>query len=362
MDKEVCLDVLANRDHQIVLATISWLNNCQTRDEFNQALEAALLPLLACNGVFYGRLVGEQDTLQLLDSINQSTCCQDGWKRFLSAVLQNLSAEDSISDNVNMPLPINSSNLAECLDSLNGYHRSFDQSWQRSNHNCTFVTIFDEGHQPALRFYFCRLTNHRQIFSRRDIELLRILSPVLLQTLKFILFREETLNLRKMRNFWSAHTDPIIVIRYDGTVIFQSQVFERIIGHDKHAFLSTTLALAKTIQSNQIEWYSFLSKLGKRLYEIKLTIINADVDYRQCIYLLHLSRVTHKIGKIFNQLNRTGLTNRELEIATLIYQGNSSKEIAGEINLSYHTVRNHIKNIYSKLGVSTRSEMLVKFV
>ncbi|WP_370652773.1 helix-turn-helix transcriptional regulator [Sediminibacterium sp.] len=50
-----------------------------------------------------------------------------------------------------------------------------------------------------------------------------------------------------------------------------------------------------------------------------------------------------------------------MEIATLIYQGNSPKEIAGEINLSYHTVRNHIKSIYSKLDVSTRSEMLVKF-
>jgi len=90
-------------------------------------------------------------------------------------------------------------------------------------------------------------------------------------------------------------------------------------------------------------------------------LINEDIDH-QCIYLLQLSRVAYKIGKIFNQLNRTGLTPRELEIATLIYQGNSSKEIAGEINLSYHTVRNHIKNIYSKLGVSTRSEMLVKFV
>ena len=45
----------------------------------------------------------------------------------------------------------------------------------------------------------------------------------------------------------------------------------------------------------------------------------------------------------------------------LIYQGDSPREIAEEINLSYHTVRNHIKSIYSKLGVSTRSEMLVRF-
>ena len=227
MDKEIVLDVLSCRDHQIALATINWLNNCQNRDEFNQVLKAALLPLLACNGVFYGRLIGEQNTLQLLDSINQSTCCQDDWKRFLDAVLQKLTAENSIVDSTTMPLPINSSNLVECLDNLSSCQHSFDQSWQQSHHNCTIVTVFDEGHQPAFRFYFCRLTNHQQIFSQRDIELLKILSPALLQTLKFILFREETLNFRQMRNFWSDYTDPIVVIRDDGTVIFQSQAFEQ---------------------------------------------------------------------------------------------------------------------------------------
>lgn len=72
---DIFLDGLTNRDHQIASATIGWLNSCQIRNEFNQALKTAFLPLLACNGVFYGRLIGEQNALQLLGSINQSTCC-----------------------------------------------------------------------------------------------------------------------------------------------------------------------------------------------------------------------------------------------------------------------------------------------
>lgn len=354
MDKEIFLDGFTNRDHQIALAAISWLNNCQTRDEFNQALKTALLPLLACNGVFYGRLIGEQNTLQLLGSISQSTCCQYGWERFLDAVLQKLTTESSITANANMPLPIHSASIAHCVDSLSCEHHS--------GNTCTIITVFDDGHyQQIYRFYFCRFTDDQQIFSQRDIELLKILRPTLLQTLRLILFREESLNSRQVLNFWSDYTDPIAVIRDDDAIIFQSRAFERTVEQEKHTLLSTASVLVKTVQRDRIGWYSFLSKLGKRLYEIKLTLINADADYRQCIYLLHLSRVTHKIGKIFNQLNRTDLTNRELEIATLIYQGNSPREIAGEINLSYHTVRNHIKSIYSKLGVSTRSEMLVRF-
>ncbi|ALQ51719.1 response regulator transcription factor [Nitrosomonas ureae] len=360
MDKEICWDALACRDHQIALATINWLNNCQTRDEFNQALKVALLPLLACNGVFYGRLAGERNTLQLLDSINQSTCCQEGWKRFLHVVLQNLPGEGFICDNVNMSLPVHSANLVECLDGLSSCHHSCDQSWQQSHNNYTLITVFDEGHQSAFRFYFCRLTNHHQIFSQREIELLKILRPALLQTLNFILFREETLNRRKVQSFWSDHADPVVAIRNDGAVLLQSQAFVKAIGPELNLFLSTALNLIQFVQCNQIGYYSFLSKLGKRLYEIKLTLIHSNADYQQDVYFLHLSRVTNKNGKIFNRLDRTGLTSRELEIATLIYQGNSPKDIAEEISLSYHTVRNHIKSIYSKLGVSTRSEMLVK--
>jgi len=360
MDKEIAPDVLAGRDHQIALATINWLNNCQTRDDFNQVLKAALLPLLACNGVFYGRLAGEHNTLQLLGSINQSTCCQYGWKLFLNAILQKSALENSMTGNAIIPLPIDTTGIVHCIGSPRGPHHSFDLSWQQSHHNCTIITLFDDEHQPAYRFYFCRLNGQQKVFSQRDIELLKILRPILLRTLRFILFREENLTSRQTLNFWSDHTEPVIVIRNDGVIIFQSRTFERIIEREKHTFLSTAMALGKSVECNGIGWYSFLSKLGKRLYEIKLTLINANADYRQCIYLLHLSRVTYRIGKIFNQLSRTGLTHRELEITMLIYQGNSTREIAEEISLSYHTVRNHIKNIYHKLGVSTRSEMLVR--
>lgn len=358
---DIFLDGLTNRDHQIASATIGWLNSCQIRHEFNEALKTVLLPLLACNGVFYVRLIGEKDALHLLGSINQSGCCQHSWEIFLDTVLQKLTAENSITDNVNVPLPIHFASIVHCIADLNCEHHSFGQSCQQSHHNDTAITVFDDDHQPAYRFYFCRLNKQQQIFSQRDIELLKILRPALLQALRLILFREEKLNSRQVLNFWSDNTDPIIVIRDDGAIIFQSRTFEQVIAQDKHTFLSTVSALVKTVQRDRTGWYSFLSKLGKRLYEIRLTLINADINYRQCIYLLHLSRVTHKIGKIFSQLNRTGLTNRELEIAMLIYQGNSPREIAGEINLSYHTVRNHIKSIYSKLGVSTRSEMLVRF-
>lgn len=57
----------------------------------------------------------------------------------------------------------------------------------------------------------------------------------------------------------------------------------------------------------------------------------------------------------------TKLTPREIEILSLLEQGLSNKEIAEKIFLSVDTVKFHIKNIYLKLQVSSRAELIAKY-
>lgn len=52
------------------------------------------------------------------------------------------------------------------------------------------------------------------------------------------------------------------------------------------------------------------------------------------------------------------LTQRQIKILKLVSQGFSSKEIAAQLSISYYTVTTHIKNIYSKLQVNSRTEAL----
>jgi DNA-binding NarL/FixJ family response regulator len=54
------------------------------------------------------------------------------------------------------------------------------------------------------------------------------------------------------------------------------------------------------------------------------------------------------------------LSPRENEILALLAQGFLYKEIADQLQLSIHTVRTHIRNIYEKLHVRTRMEAVVK--
>ena len=52
------------------------------------------------------------------------------------------------------------------------------------------------------------------------------------------------------------------------------------------------------------------------------------------------------------------LTSREIEVMKLVAAGRRDKEIAVALAISAHTVRVHMKNIYTKLGVSDRTEAM----
>ena len=53
------------------------------------------------------------------------------------------------------------------------------------------------------------------------------------------------------------------------------------------------------------------------------------------------------------------LSPREIEILQLIAKGLIAKEIAGQLNLSPHTVYTHRKNIMKKLNLNTSSELVL---
>ena len=53
--------------------------------------------------------------------------------------------------------------------------------------------------------------------------------------------------------------------------------------------------------------------------------------------------------------SKYGLSKRELEVLRLVASGRSNREIAASLVISEHTVARHLQNIYSKLGLSSRS-------
>lgn len=59
------------------------------------------------------------------------------------------------------------------------------------------------------------------------------------------------------------------------------------------------------------------------------------------------------------QMVRRGLSNREVEVAKVVVQGKTNKETANLLFVTEKTVKFHLTNIYKKLAVKSRTQMIV---
>jgi DNA-binding NarL/FixJ family response regulator len=76
------------------------------------------------------------------------------------------------------------------------------------------------------------------------------------------------------------------------------------------------------------------------------------------------ARIARKVLEMFARLSvpmgEYGLTGREKEILRLMVDGLTAKELAERLFLSFRTVDTHVKNIYMKLQVHSRSGAVAK--
>lgn len=76
--------------------------------------------------------------------------------------------------------------------------------------------------------------------------------------------------------------------------------------------------------------------------------------------------IARRVLDMFSQANPPrkdyGLTPREKEILQHLVQGQSTKEAAAQLEISYHTADGYIRDIYEKLQVNTRSGVVAKAV
>ena len=80
------------------------------------------------------------------------------------------------------------------------------------------------------------------------------------------------------------------------------------------------------------------------------------------------SEIARKVVESFKQTPQQptedtfGLTTREEEVLSYLAKGFLYKEIAELMFISIDTVRSHIRHIYDKLHVKTRTEAILKYL
>ncbi|GMN10575.1 hypothetical protein MTsPCn9_24500 [Croceitalea sp. MTPC9] len=137
--------------------------------------------------------------------------------------------------------------------------------------------------------------------------------------------------------------------------------------------------LEKDIKENTQYYLSFIEELHNSgipqseylFLEEKIAYLNQGILEKQLtqsrwtiigllILCLGLIGVAFQLKKKQQRDNIPELSRQEVTVRNLIMQGKSNKEIANELFISLSTVKSHITNLYGKLNVTNRRELLQK--
>ena len=104
---------------------------------------------------------------------------------------------------------------------------------------------------------------------------------------------------------------------------------------------------AKRVQTRVIKNYIF------KIYTYDQTYSNGIIDRYHWITISIKEEAKTALPSGIN----TPLTQAEQRVAELMYNGLTYKAIADELMVSYHTVKKHVQNIYTKCDVNSRFEL-----
>jgi len=149
--------------------------------------------------------------------------------------------------------------------------------------------------------------------------------------------------------------------RADEPLLLALDPDQRILGADRNA--RSVLGLDSALIAAGASLWTFFARLPSIFStrdphtSVELLRNGEERPWRAMVTAPHEPRVGHiDVGAPLR--SETALSPREREILELIGQGRSNKEIARHLGISPETVKSHIKNMFTKLGVERRAQAI----
>jgi len=103
---------------------------------------------------------------------------------------------------------------------------------------------------------------------------------------------------------------------------------------------------------------SMAIKAGAKAYLLKDTQREELLDCIRAVYAGEIRIPPFLFAKLVAEVSGEALTNRELEVLALLARGRSNKDIALQLSISETTVKSHLRSIFNKLRVLSRTEAI----
>jgi two-component system, NarL family, response regulator LiaR len=105
--------------------------------------------------------------------------------------------------------------------------------------------------------------------------------------------------------------------------------------------------------------YLLKESSGEELIEAIRQVLTGEPVLHPKIMKKVLNRLRTPVEETSSQTPGEVLSDREMEVLRLAAKGMSNMEIADSLTLSVRTVQTHLRSIFNKLGVGSRSEAIV---
>ncbi len=160
-----------------------------------------------------------------------------------------------------------------------------------------------------------------------------------------------------------AHGPAVLIINSSDRVTHLSpaaRIFIDDLGGWEHRSLPTSIlsVAASTRHPQEHPWARAQGRSGRWLH-LRAASLHGPAGTMDVVVTIEPATST-ELSHL--TLTARGLTAREEDVAMLVLQGASTPAISSSLHLSPHTVQDHLKAIFAKLGVNSRREMIARLI
>lgn len=120
------------------------------------------------------------------------------------------------------------------------------------------------------------------------------------------------------------------------------------------------MLVTRYILPNQSGSATISGLIDRYSYQLVPEIMPVSAGKPTIMYVLHLKPAEKMMPFIEEYADEYHLTTREADILATILSGKSNQQIANELFISLPTVKTHVSNVFRKVGVSRRMELINK--
>lgn len=212
-----------------------------------------------------------------------------------------------------------------------------------------------QASELSARFWFIRKAD-RPDFSARDIYILRLLQPHFSNTLRIA---KTTLQGEIYRAAWHQTTMPRFLLSASGDIMEMNPSGTMLADEGSEA---DHLAEIESIARDMIAGHLRLRNAEFKGLKCRVWLYEVVLPSAPSTYVLSVDTARDVRNLMKQSALDAGCSEREADVCMMVAMGSSNREIASSLFIAESTVKDHLANIFTKLGVTHRSGIVPRLL